>query len=134
MLSTELLLVHFQILNYLNFNFFFTSRAALPSLLKKLSEIRIELTFRNGSLQWRPPLEEIRAKFYSGIRRFLAIPTNFRGVGDHNDADFSSLVQRCAYLYGGVYKEAEVVLNAVEVVRCKWIPLAAPAKIDAGEQ
>ncbi|XP_051159645.1 cytoplasmic dynein 2 heavy chain 1 [Leptopilina boulardi] len=109
-------------------------RAALPTLMKKLPEIRVELTFRYGSLQWRPTLEEIRAKIYSGIRRFLAIPTNFRGVGDPSDAEFHTLVQRCAYLYGGVYKEAEMVLSSLEALRCKWIPLAAPAKIDAGEQ
>lgn len=102
--------------------------------MKKLPEIRVELTFRYGSLQWRPTLEEIRAKIYSGIRRFLAIPTNFRGVGDPSDAEFHTLVQRCAYLYGGVYKEAEIVLSSLEVLRCKWIPLAAPAKFDAGEQ
>lgn len=115
-------------------NHLVTNRAALPTLLKKLPEIKIELTFRYGSLQWRPPLEEIRAKLYSGIRRFLAIPTNFRGVGDHADADFHTLVERSAYLYGGVYKEAEKVVGALEALRCKWIPLAAPARIDTGEQ
>ncbi|XP_063978818.1 cytoplasmic dynein 2 heavy chain 1 [Diachasmimorpha longicaudata] len=109
-------------------------RAALPNLIRKLQEIRVELTFREGCLQWRPPLEEIRAKLYSGVRRFLAIPTNFRGVGDPTDGKFGSLVQRSAYLYGGVYKEAEVALSGLEEVRMKWIPLAAPARIDIGEQ
>ncbi|XP_011311295.1 cytoplasmic dynein 2 heavy chain 1 [Fopius arisanus] len=109
-------------------------RAALPNLIRKLQEIKIELTFRDGCLQWRPPLEEIRAKLYSGIRRFLAIPINFRGVGDTVDGKFGSLVQRSAYLYGGVYKEAEVALCALEEVRMKWVPLAAPARIDIGEE
>ncbi|XP_024946848.1 cytoplasmic dynein 2 heavy chain 1 isoform X2 [Cephus cinctus] len=109
-------------------------RAALPSLLRRMPEIRIELTFRDGFLQWRPSLEEVRAKVYSGLKRFLAIPTNFRGVGDPADGHFSDLVQRSAYLYGGVYKEAEVGLSAIESVRLKWIPLAAPARIDVGER
>ncbi|XP_015119188.1 cytoplasmic dynein 2 heavy chain 1 [Diachasma alloeum] len=109
-------------------------RAALPNLIRKLQEIRVELTFRDGCLQWRPPLEEIRAKLYSGVRRFLAIPTNFRGVGDPADGKFGSLVQRSAYLYGGVYKEAEVALSGLEEVRMKWVPLAAPARVDIGEQ
>lgn len=109
-------------------------RAALPNLIRKLPEIKVELIFRDGCLQWRPPLEEIRAKLYSGVRRFLAIPTNFRGVGDPADGKFTSLLQRSAYLYGGVYKEAEVALSGIEEVRMKWVPLAAPARVDIGEE
>ncbi|XP_023289902.1 cytoplasmic dynein 2 heavy chain 1 [Orussus abietinus] len=109
-------------------------RAALPSLLRRLPEVKVELTFREGSLQWRPSLEEVRAKLYSGIRRFLAIPTNFRGVGDPADGHFGDLVQRSAYLFGEVYREAEILLSAMESFRAGWMSLAAPARIDAGER
>lgn len=102
--------------------------------MKKLPEVRVELTFRDGSLQWRPSLEEIRAKLYSSVRRGLSIPMNFRGVGDQADAHFGDLIQRNAYLFGGVYKEAEIILSSMESVREKWLYLAAPAKIDAGER
>ena len=34
--------------------------------------------FRQGSLQFRPTFEEIRARFYKEIRRFIAIPSQFR--------------------------------------------------------
>ncbi|XP_020293197.1 cytoplasmic dynein 2 heavy chain 1 [Pseudomyrmex gracilis] len=109
-------------------------RSALPSLSRKLSEIRVELTFRDGSLQWRPPLEDIRAKLYSGIRRSLSIPINFRGVGDVADAHFGDLVQKNAYLFSGVYKQIEIVLSTLESFRIKWLGLATPANIDVGEQ
>ncbi|XP_078052127.1 dynein cytoplasmic heavy chain beethoven [Augochlora pura] len=108
-------------------------RGALPSLLKKLPDVKAELTFRDGSLQWRPSLEEIRAKLYSSIRRSLSIPMNFRGVGDAVDARFGDLIQRSGYLFGGVYKQAEIALSALETLRTKWLYLAAPAKIDAAE-
>ena len=36
---------------------------------------------RQQHLQFRPPLEEIRSKFYREMRRFIAIPLHFRGVG-----------------------------------------------------
>nr|XP_033320776.1 cytoplasmic dynein 2 heavy chain 1 [Megalopta genalis] len=108
-------------------------RGALPSLLKKLPDVKAELTFRDGSLQWRPSLEEIRAKLYSSIRRSLSIPMNFRGVGDTVDARFGDLIQRSGYLFGGVYKQAEIALSALETLRTKWLYLAAPAKIDAAE-
>ncbi|KAF7991046.1 hypothetical protein HCN44_000861 [Aphidius gifuensis] len=109
-------------------------RAALPNLLRNIQDITIELVIRDGNLQWRPPIEEIRAKLYSSIRRFLSIPINFRGVGDNTvDVKFSSLVERSAYLYGGVYNEAEIALVALEQLRQKWLPLAEPATIDIGK-
>ncbi|KAJ8675958.1 hypothetical protein QAD02_011744 [Eretmocerus hayati] len=107
-------------------------RAALPTLLKKLPEIRVDLTYRDESLQWRPSLEDIRTKLYSGIRRFLVIPVNFRGVGDQTDSHFDTLVPQSAHLFGAVYKEAEILLEALESLRVKWLPLVAPAKIDIG--
>jgi len=103
-------------------------------LSRKLSEIRVELTFRDGSLQWRPPLEDIRAKLYSGIRRSLSIPMNFRGVGDVSDARFGDLVQKNAYLFSGVYKQVEIALSTLELFRTKWLNLATPANIDVGER
>ncbi|KOX76673.1 Cytoplasmic dynein 2 heavy chain 1 [Melipona quadrifasciata] len=109
-------------------------RGALPLLRKKLPEVKAELTFRDGWLQWRPSLEEIRAKLYSSIRRSLSIPMNFRGVGDASEAHFGGLIQRCCYLFGGVYKQAEIALSALETLRTKWLYLAAPAKIDAAER
>lgn len=108
-------------------------RAALPKLLTKLPEIRVELTFREENLMWRPTLEDTRVKLYSGIRRFLAIPTNFRGVGDPEDCHFHTLVPRSAHLFGAVYREAENLLNALECLRVKWLPLVSPAKIDIGQ-
>ncbi|XP_032668403.1 cytoplasmic dynein 2 heavy chain 1 [Odontomachus brunneus] len=109
-------------------------RNALPSLSRKLPELRVELTFRDGSLQWRPPLEDIRAKLYSSIRRSLSIPINFRGVGDVSDAHFGDLVQKNAYLFSGVYKQIEIALSTLESFRIKWLNLATPANIDVGER
>lgn len=59
---------------------------------------------------------------------------NFRGVGDATEAHFGALIQRSYYLYGGVYKQAEIALSALETLRTKWLYLAAPARIDAAER
>lgn len=59
---------------------------------------------------------------------------NFRGVRDAADAHFGDLIQRSAYLFGGVYKQAEIALSALETLRTKWLYLAAPARIDAAER
>ena len=37
---------------------------------------------RQQQLQFRPPLEEIRAKYYRELKKFVCIPNHFRGVGD----------------------------------------------------
>ncbi|XP_066585667.1 cytoplasmic dynein 2 heavy chain 1 [Prorops nasuta] len=109
-------------------------RGSLPTLMKKLPEIRVELVFRDASLQWRPSFEEIRAKLYSSIRRSLSIPINFRGVGDPSDARFADLVSKNTDLFGSIYKEAEVALSSMESLRIKWLNLAAPANIEPSER
>lgn len=109
-------------------------RAALPNLVRKSQEINVELVIRDSCLQWRPPIEEIRAKLYSTIRRFLSIPVNFRGIGDATDGKFNGLIERSAYLYGGVYNEAEVALAGLKEVRAKWLPLAELGRVDIGEK
>lgn len=110
------------------------SRAALPNLVKKLPEIQIELIFRDNKLQWRPTVEEIRAKIYSAIKRFLSIPLNFRGVGSPQDAKFSIIVEKNAYLFGGVYKDAEAAIETLNAVKLKWMPLAEPATADIADK
>lgn len=110
------------------------SRAALPNLVKKLPELQIELIFRDNKLQWRPTVEEIRAKIYSAIKRFLSIPLNFRGVGNAQDAKFSSIVDKNAYLFGAVYKDAETAIATLNSVKLKWTPLAEPATADIAEK
>jgi len=94
----------------------------------------VELTFRDGCLLWRPPLEDIRAKLYSAIRRSFSIPMNFRGVGDIADAHFGDLVQKNAYLFSGVYKQIEIALSTLELFRTKWLSLATPANINIRER
>ncbi|CAD6239204.1 GSCOCG00008639001-RA-CDS, partial [Cotesia congregata] len=109
-------------------------RAALPNLVKKLPELQIELIFRDNKLQWRPSVEEIRAKIYSAIKRFLSIPLNFRGVGNAQDAKFSLIVDKNAYLFGAVYNDAEAAIATLNSVKLKWTPLAEPATADIAEK
>lgn len=103
-------------------------------MIRKLPELRVEITYRDEYLQWRPPFEDIRMKLYSGLRRFLVIPVNFRGVGDQVDGRFQTIVTKSAHLFGGVYKEAEVLLDALEQYRLKWLPMVASGKLDINEK
>ncbi|PNF38602.1 hypothetical protein B7P43_G03949, partial [Cryptotermes secundus] len=56
----------------------------LEALNEHLPEIKVELVYRQQKLQFRPPMEEIRMKYYGQLKRFLAVPNNFRGVSETN--------------------------------------------------
>ncbi|OWK62944.1 Cytoplasmic dynein 2 heavy chain 1 [Lonchura striata] len=51
----------------------------LEALNENLPEIIIDLTFKQGRLQFRPPFEEVRARYYREMKRFISIPNQFRG-------------------------------------------------------
>lgn len=57
-------------------------QVGLEALSEHLPDIEVEVVYRQQVLQFRPPMEEIRMKYYSQLKRFLAIPNNFRGVSD----------------------------------------------------
>lgn len=42
----------------------------------------VPFLYRQQQLQFRPPLEEIRAKYYREMKKFVCIPNHFRGVID----------------------------------------------------
>lgn len=91
------------------------------------------MTYREERLQWQPSTEEVRTKIYAGVRRFLAIPSNFRGVGDEAGPTFKLLVPQSAHLFGAIYEQAESLLRALDDLRLEWLPLVAPAKLDIGQ-
>lgn len=61
---------------------------------------------RHQKLQFRPPLEEIRAKYYREMRKFISIPNHFRGVGDDNSI-FPIMIDQNSAGFITVYKKAE---------------------------
>ncbi|KAM7436007.1 Cytoplasmic dynein 2 heavy chain 1 [Porites harrisoni] len=78
----------------------------LEALNENLPEIKVELVFRHQKLQFRPPLEEIRAKYYREMRKFISIPNHFRGVGDDNSI-FPIMIDQNSAGFITVYKKAE---------------------------
>jgi dynein heavy chain 2 len=37
---------------------------------------------RRYCTQFRPPLEEVRAKYYREMKKFICIPERFNGIGE----------------------------------------------------
>lgn len=54
----------------------------LESLNENLSEVRAELVFAQRQLQFKPPLEELRAAYYRETKKFVSIPNTFEGFGN----------------------------------------------------
>lgn len=68
----------------------------LDTLNENMSEIKVELTFRQ-KIQFRPPIEEIKAKYYREMKRFISIPNHFRGVNEtKRNLIFQTIIERNA--------------------------------------
>ncbi|XP_041438616.1 cytoplasmic dynein 2 heavy chain 1 isoform X2 [Xenopus laevis] len=80
----------------------------LEALNENLPEINIDLTFKQGRLQFKPPYEEIRAKYYREMKRFISIPNQFKGLSEAGEEPiFSIMSERNANGFITVFSKAE---------------------------
>ncbi|XP_044933442.1 cytoplasmic dynein 2 heavy chain 1 isoform X4 [Mustela putorius furo] len=97
----------------------------LEALNENLPEISVDLTYKQGRLQFRPPFEEIRAKYYREMKRFIGIPNQFRGVGEVGaESLFSVMIDRNASGFLTIFSKAEDLfrrLSAVLQQHKEWI-------------
>lgn len=64
---------------------------------------------RHQKLQFRPSLEEVRAKYYREMKKFICIPLHFKGVGESTSASstiFPCLINRNSAGFSVVYRKA----------------------------
>ena len=110
------------------------SLSLFPSL-SSLSSPPLSLS-RFQQLQFRPPLEEIRAKYYRDMKKFICIPLHFRGVGIDSSSSSSSssttifprVIDRNAPSFSIVYTKAEGLFSRLQksVVQFeKWVVLGS---------
>ena len=100
------------------------SFSSLFPLLLSLSLSRFQ------QLQFRPPLEEIRAKYYRDMKKFICIPLHFRGVGIDSSSStiFPRVIDRNAPSFSTVYTKAEGLFSRLQksVVQFeKWVVLGS---------
>ncbi|XP_063970614.1 cytoplasmic dynein 2 heavy chain 1 [Lytechinus pictus] len=87
----------------------------LEALNENLPEIKVELTYRQQTLQFRPPIEEIRAKYYREMKKFISLPYHFRGIGDTGEPlIYPAIIERNASGFLNVYKMAEVLFSKLD--------------------
>lgn len=81
----------------------------LESLNENLSEARAELVFAQRVVQYKPPLEELRAAYYRDTKKFVSIPNNFDGFG--NGKIYRKMVAENSQSLLRVYEKAEGIFE-----------------------
>jgi hypothetical protein len=56
----------------------------LSSINESLPNISIEIIYANKQLEFKPPLEQIRQMYYHEMKKFIAMPNSFEGLGNAN--------------------------------------------------
>ena len=107
----------------------------IESLNENLPEIRVELTYRQQQLQFKPPLEEVRGRYYREMKKFINIPNNFRGVGESGaEMIFPTIIERNAHYFITCFRKGEELLQKVAKVKQQfqdWVVLGGSARITA---
>ncbi|XP_025088458.1 cytoplasmic dynein 2 heavy chain 1-like isoform X3 [Pomacea canaliculata] len=101
----------------------------LEALNENLPEIRVELTYRQQKLQFKPPFEEIKAKYFREMKKFISIPSHFRGVGEGvENPIFPAMIDRNAEGFVTCYRKGAVLFKRLAAVVDQfrdWVVLGA---------
>ncbi|KAK6637824.1 hypothetical protein RUM44_008246 [Polyplax serrata] len=95
-------------------------RLSLCNLHLHFPEIKVELIYRQQKLQFHPPIEEIRMKYYSQVKRFLSIPKSFSGFSENTQRLFSSIASRNARRFEEVFIAAEELFERLNKIKKTW--------------
>ena len=87
-------------------------KMGLESCHESLTKMEVKLVFKQRRLQFEPPLEEIRTNYYNEAKKFIAIPFNFKGVGE--TAIFKKIVDRNQDGLSTVYQQAESLFSRLQ--------------------
>uniref|UniRef100_A0A672FSM8 Cytoplasmic dynein 2 heavy chain 1 n=1 Tax=Salarias fasciatus TaxID=181472 RepID=A0A672FSM8_SALFA len=102
-------------------------QTGLEALNKNLPEIPIDLTFKQGRLQFRPPFEEVRARYFREMKRFISIPNQFKGVSlQGEELIFNIMIDRNASGFLTIFSKAEDLFERLQAVQHKfkeWVVL-----------
>ena len=77
--------------------------------------------FRQQRLQFRPPFEEIKAKYFREMKKFIGIPNHFKGVSEGVESPvFPAIIIRNAEGFVACYKKAAGLFSRLAAVLDKF--------------
>jgi dynein heavy chain 2 len=89
-------------------------RFGLESMNELLPEIKVDVVYKHQRLQFRPPFEEIRAKYYRELKSFVKIPMLFNGLGEGKI--FSQMIEKNDKSLLVVYRKADALFQKLAKV------------------
>ncbi|XP_076274081.1 dynein cytoplasmic heavy chain beethoven isoform X2 [Rhynchophorus ferrugineus] len=93
----------------------------LSSLHLDLHEIRVDLVYRGGKLDFSPPRQSLGQMYEQQLRRYLDIPKTFEGVSDdQRGGAFGGIIERNAAVLEKVSKKKLELLDQLEAVKKHW--------------
>ncbi|XP_024132434.1 cytoplasmic dynein 2 heavy chain 1 [Oryzias melastigma] len=102
-------------------------QTGLEALNKNLPEIQIDLVFKQGRLQFRPPFEEVRVRYFREMKRFISIPNQFKGVSvQGEELIFTVMIDRNASGFLTIFSKAEDIFGRLQAIHHKfkeWVVL-----------
>jgi dynein heavy chain 2 len=75
---------------------------------------------RRQKIQFRPPIEEIKSKYYREMKKFIGIPNAFKGAGGDasaTDLIFVAIIDRNASGFLTCYQKAARLFKRLESVQ-----------------
>lgn len=76
---------------------------------------------RHGRLQFRPPFEEVRARYFREMKRFISIPNQFKGVSAQGEEPiFSTMIDRNASGFLTIFSKAEDLFSRLQAIQHKF--------------
>ena len=85
-------------------------RMGLESFHDDIPEINVEMIYKQSKIQFKPPYEEIRTKYYREIKKFVNIPIAFKGFSD-NDNLFNNILYDNKKSLNTIYQRAEAIFQ-----------------------
>uniref|UniRef100_A0A8C8DIA2 Dynein cytoplasmic 2 heavy chain 1 n=1 Tax=Oryzias sinensis TaxID=183150 RepID=A0A8C8DIA2_9TELE len=102
-------------------------QTGLEALNKNLPEIQIDLVFKQGRLQFRPPFEEVRVRYFREMKRFISIPNQFKGVSvQGEELIFTIMIDKNASGFLTIFSKAEDLFSRLQAIHHKfkeWVVL-----------
>uniref|UniRef100_A0AC34Q440 Dynein heavy chain linker domain-containing protein n=1 Tax=Panagrolaimus sp. JU765 TaxID=591449 RepID=A0AC34Q440_9BILA len=88
----------------------------LESISSQIPTINTQLIFKDQKLQFRPPLEELKSKYYLELKKFMSIPQKFRGIQnvDKDNNFFGQIVVENADRFEPIYEQSKVLFEKVQ--------------------
>lgn len=82
----------------------------LESLNESMGELKVEMIYTSKQIQFKPPLESIRSKYYTKMKAFIEFPgTKFKGFNENAEGTkiFSAMAARNTDSLTNVYVKSE---------------------------